>query len=139
MGNAKSYGTYPSYFNYKGAKLRSNESIANGFNDFFCGIGNNLAAKIPPPNFSYEYYLGQGTKARFKFRPLSLSEVEKILKSLKPKSSSGLDNLSSKILKILGFVIVPHLTKLINLSLAKGVVPDLLKIAKVIPVFKSGD
>ena len=22
MGNAKSYGTYPSYFNYKGAKLR---------------------------------------------------------------------------------------------------------------------
>ena len=139
MGTAKKFGNYPSYFNYKGSKLKSNEEIANGFNDFFCGIGENLAKKIPSPDKSYEAFLGNRSKSRFKFRSLSNDEVYRILQSLKPKSSSGRDMLSSKMLKFLGNLIVPHLTKLINLSLAKGVVPRILKIAKVIPIFKSGD
>jgi hypothetical protein len=36
-------------------------------------------------------------------------------------------------------LIIEPLTHIINLSISSGIVPDLMKIARVIPLFKSGD
>ena len=54
-------------------------------------------------------------------------------------SSAGNDEISSKILKSITYVIAEPLTHCINLSLLSGVVPQMAKIARVTPVFKSGD
>lgn len=35
--------------------------------------------------------------------------------------------------------IAPHLSRIINVSFASGSVPDMLNIAKVCPIYKSGD
>ena len=40
--------------------------------------------------------------------------------------------------KLLEFIAQP-LTEIINGSLLSGIYPDLLKLAKVIPIFKTGD
>ena len=58
---------------------------------------------------------------------------------MKPKSSTGADFISTKLLKQIAPMIITPLYFLINLSLETGYVPREFKIAKVVPVFKSGD
>ena len=50
-----------------------------------------------------------------------------------------MDNISSKLPKTIVNEIAPILSHIFNRSLATGTVPSLLKIAKIDPIFKSGD
>ena len=52
--------------------------------------------------------------------------------------SSGPSEIPIKILKISAPTIVPHLVSIFNLSFTAGIFPDLMKLAKVIPIFKAG-
>ena len=61
-----------------------------------------------------------------------------LLLSLDDNKSSGPSDIPIKILKIAAPIIVPQLVKVFNLSFENGVFPDLMKLAKVIPIFKSG-
>ena len=54
-------------------------------------------------------------------------------------SSPGWDNISSVILKLFIEEYITPLTYVINKSFETGKFPNLLKIAKLIPIFKSGD
>ena len=54
-------------------------------------------------------------------------------------SSPGWDNFQSNVIKDTSDLLLLPLTHLLNLSITQGVFPDELKIAKVIPIFKSGD
>ena len=60
------------------------------------------------------------------------------MKNLKPKSSTGHDNLSMKLLKGITSIHEP-LALIINQSLTTGIFPQKLKIAKVIPIYKKDD
>ena len=66
-------------------------------------------------------------------------EILKIVKALKTKNSSGYDGISTKLLKQIIPNIVSPLEYIFNLSLSTGCCPDLLKIAKVIPIYKKED
>ena len=58
---------------------------------------------------------------------------------LKPKLSSGHDEISTKLLQeTISEIIIP-ITHIINRSLESGIVPDQLKIANVIPIYKASD
>ena len=54
-------------------------------------------------------------------------------------TSPGWDDINSKVVKCTYHLYIAPLTYLINWSLAQGVFPKELKIAKVIPIYKSGD
>jgi hypothetical protein len=58
---------------------------------------------------------------------------------LKTSKSPGADNLSPRLVKDIASVILEPLLYIYNLSLASGVVPAEMKLAKVIPVLKKGD
>ena len=73
------------------------------------------------------------------FKDTTPGEIESITMKLKNKSSSGSDELSTALIKNFITLISKHLSEIINLSLTKGIVPDKMKIAKIIPLFKSGD
>ena len=60
-----------------------------------------------------------------------------IITLLKPKTSSGHDNISPKTLKKLHKGLLKPCVHIINLSLATGIVPKAMKIAKVVPIFKN--
>ena len=58
---------------------------------------------------------------------------------MKSKTSTGCDNISSKLLKELANVLGGPISILINKSMESGIVPKSMKTAKVIPIFKSKD
>ena len=70
------------------------------------------------------------------FKPVSNDDVLKIISSLKPKSSSGFDGISTKLLQSAKSTLCAPITKLINQCIDQNVFPDPLKIAKVVPVYK---
>ena len=64
--------------------------------------------------------------------------MSKIIDSLKNKSSSGFDEISSKVLKRLKIQLAITLTAVFNLILRSGIVPIKLKTAVICPIYKSG-
>ena len=61
-----------------------------------------------------------------------------LILQLDDKKSTGPTDIPINLLKIAAPIIVPHLVALFNLSFKTGIFPDLMKLAKVIPIFKSG-
>ena len=74
-----------------------------------------------------------------KFVKVSEIQICKIVDLLKPKKSCGLDGISNILLKRIISVIKRPLCQIINRSLSNGIFPDLMKIAKVQPLYKAGD
>ena len=66
------------------------------------------------------------------------NEIIEVAKSLK-NSSPGWDSIPANIAKPSIEYYIKPLTRLVNSSFQNGIFPDELKIAKVIPIFKSGD
>ena len=62
--------------------------------------------------------------------------LSKSFRKAAPKTSSGQDTLSMKLIKLIADKIAHPLVTFINQSLATGIVPKKLKVAKVIPLFK---
>ena len=79
----------PKYFVDGNKTLTSDIDIANCFNKFFCEIGPTLANSIKsPPNKSYTDYLKHDILSTFAFDTVTTESVSKIIRNLKPKSSS---------------------------------------------------
>ena len=70
--------------------------------------------------------------------PVVQEEVKKTIMSLK-NSSSGWDAISSKVVKVTYDSFIVPLTHIMHMSLVSGIFPTELKVARVIPIFKSGD
>ena len=68
--------------------------------------------------------------------PVTPEEIEIIIGSLKNGKSSGPYSIPTKLLKILSSDIAIALSAIVNESFAKGVLPDRLKVAKVIALHK---
>jgi len=66
-------------------------------------------------------------------------QVLEIKNKVKPKLSTGDDEISSKLPQESIEYIKYPLTHIINRSIITGIVPNQLKIAKVIPIHKSAD
>ena len=64
-------------------------------------------------------------------------EVERIISS--KNSSSGYDGIHSKVIKLTFNCFIEPLVHIFNLSIAQGVFPDELKVARVVPIYKSQD
>ena len=70
--------------------------------------------------------------------PVVEEEVQAIIKSLKD-SSAGWDAISARVVKTTYSSFITPLTHIMNISLLNGVFPSELKMARVIPLFKSGE
>ena len=115
--------------------------VANTFNSFFATIGQTLSETIPYTNDQNNFPVNERFLTENKFELMTVSEDEVLveIKKLKNKKSTGIDEISSGILKLSAEEITPSLTFLINRSITDKVVPSRWKIAKVIPLFKKGD
>jgi hypothetical protein len=71
--------------------------------------------------------------------PISQAELTNAINELQSKKSTDLNGISMHIFKKTFEPISGPLLHIFNRSLEQGVVPDKFKIAKVIPVYKSGD
>ena len=83
-----------------GIELTNINDIVNGFNHYYVNVGPELGKKIGDTSVNPKDYL-KPTKHpnSFYLYPANSEEVENIIKLLKPKTSSGHDNISPNILK----------------------------------------
>ena len=128
-----------------GKIVSEKKQIANHFNRFFTSIACKLVDCLPsgPVTFGRdrlsEFYLRLGVKPNnFSFKPASIESIAKLLKSLKCAKATGLDNIAARFLRDAADLIAPLVAYIVNLSLAQGTVPDDMKHAKTIPLFKKG-
>lgn len=139
LGTQKHREDIPDFFQTKGKIITGSSNIAEGFNDFFSGIGPELADKIEPSGVNFGDYLGDRVEDDFIFCRVTPDLVTEIAGKLKPKASFGQDNISTKLLKQILPSIINPVCHLLNLSLQTGYIPVELKTAKVVPVYKSDD
>ena len=112
--------------------------IADTFNDFFTNIGPSLASKIPATNISFRNFMKNHSIESMFLKPVSSNEINKIISSLKD-GAPGIDNISAAVLKHVTEDVLAPITHVCQLSLDQGYFPSQLKLAKIIPLFKSKD
>lgn len=129
----------PSVMNDSNGEYNDPFIIANRFNDFFVNVGQSLSKRFPRShNLHKQYLIGHYNKTIF-LSPTSQSEIISIVNSLKNTRSEGVDGVNIVIVKSCIDLLAPTLSVIFNASISMGVVPDYLKIAKIIPVYKTDD
>ena len=114
--------------------------LTDSFNNYFASIGQELANRIRhPQGNSYRNYLSGHYVHSVFMKPTDTTELKKIIKNMKNTHTAGADGICSKILIAVTDLIVLPLAHCINFSLLHGVVPKVTKIARIIPIYKSGD
>ena len=67
------------------------------------------------------------------------NQIIEVVNKLKPKLSSGHDDIPSKLLKLSIDSILLPITHIVNRSFCTGIFPNQLKVAKVLPIYKSSN
>jgi hypothetical protein len=130
----------PNYFIADDTPVSDRKTIADKFNKFFINIGPELSSKITcNTTKSFTNYLTNPSPIDFSFSSVNSDTIKQIINKLKPKTTSGFDKLSNKLLKEIKDEIAEPLSLIINQSINNGIFPDKLKIAKVIPIYKKGE
>ena len=108
---------------------------------YFSKVGQQFANNIPDPKQSVAMYLRllQRNHETLFFQPCDKTEVSKLIHKLPNKSSHGYDNISNIMLKCISDELVVPLCMIINQSLKVGQFPTDMKLADVVPLFKSKD
>lgn len=114
------------------------KQIADEFNKYFVKVGTTLESQIPRSTKSPLDLMKGNLENSIFVAPTCEEEVSKVVLHLK-SVSAGHDNINSHVLKHVLPAIIKPLTQLINLSFQSGEVPNELKIAKVIPLYKAGN
>jgi hypothetical protein len=114
--------------------LTSPTAIANNFNKYFINVGPELARQIRIENNekSFDRYL-------LFVEPVTEIEVKIEIDKLNQNKSAGYDELSAKVIKLIGNEICRSLAHIFNLTFTTGIIPDSLKIALVTPVYKANE
>ena len=129
--------------NIDGDNITDNKRIANAFNIFFTGTVKRLMETIgtfttPAHALSKLPNDQKPETPPFKFEAVTKEFITANLKKFKMKKSSGLDNISPRLLIDSAEIVDGPLTKIINASLTTGIIPDEWKCARVTPIFKKG-
>ena len=127
----------PQTFNIDGNNVTNTFKIAESFNKFYANIGKGTSENVPKSNKHFTDYLKINQIDSMFLEPVEESQILEIINKFKPKMSSGHDEIPTKIMKQSIQSIFQPITYIINKSLETGIVPNKLKIAKVIPIFKS--
>ena len=118
--------------------MTNTKDIAEGFNDYFSNIGPDLASKIDTPNLNFQTYIEKAKSEFSAFQPVTVSNVYHLLHGLSSNKATGVDKISSKIIKIAAPAISDSLTYIFNQAITLSLFPHEWKTARVIPLYKNG-
>ena len=119
--------------------IYDSKQIADEMGHFFSTIGFNYAKKIPASHTKIDDYLKIITRndKNIFLNPTNGVEVAMLISKLPNKKSSGYDNIDNILLKSIKDVVSEKLASLFNLSMSSGVFPEMMKLAEVVPLYKS--
>ena len=79
--------------------VQDRHEIVNKFNTFFANIGKDISNSVPQANNHYSHYMKQRHNRSMFLDPVTPADILKTITKLKPKTSLGHDNISSKLVK----------------------------------------
>ena len=116
------------------------QTIVNHFNQYFVNIGHTLASKLNDvESDSHKKYLKSPASKLFSFLLVNKDTISKLFDNIPHKNSTGVDDISTFLIKSVKFDLLKAVTTTVNQSLTPGIFLDNLKLEKVIPLFKKGD
>ena len=125
---------------YNNKELTETSDICNALNNYFCSVGPTLVQSLKSSRLSdFKRYCPSSCKNSMFCSPVTADEIARIIQNFPNNKAPGKDNINSKILKEVSDKLADPLAYIINLSFSTGIVPDLLKIARVIPIYKKGE
>ena len=119
---------------FEGKEYTDKKQITELCNEHFVSAGANLARSIQPSDEQ-----SPAATVEFKFRPVSVLQVMKVIKKLVNNKATGIFVIPNRALKDCAEHIAPSLTDIFNFSTETKVFPDDLKVGKVATVYISGD
>ena len=125
--------------NCNGKMSDDSHTIANSFNDYFVNVGPNLDNKLPQCETHYNKFMKKSFPNTMFLYPTTEHEIIDIVKLLKNNSAPGVDDFSTSVIKHVIEQLSKPLCHIYNQSLNLGIFPTKLKIARVTPIYKSGD
>ena len=125
--------------NFEGKEFTDKEQITELCNDHFVSIGDKFAKSTQPGNEQSPTVHIQPATVKFRFKPISVLQVTKVIKKLVKRKATGIHGIPNKALKECAENIAPSLTDILNFSIETGVFPDDLKVCRVAPVDRSGE
>ena len=127
-------------FLQNGKVVSGNEHVSNAFNQHFVNIGPSLADKIETiPNIDHRHFMRERLNYSLFLEPVTYNEILQVVRQFKNKRSKGVDDINMVTVKKLIHSLLVPLCHVFNLSLKNGIFPDSMKMAKVIPFYKSGN
>ena len=114
------------------------QDIAECFSNYFSGIAHTLDASIPLTDECPLLRVPENVMSSLFLNPVTKTEVLEIIASLK-NTSNNTNEVPTRIFKQVGEILADTLVNFINRSFHAGVFPETLQVAKIIPIFKSGD
>ena len=105
---------------------------------FFVNVGESLTNEIPSTDRCPSEYIKCEISEKFYASAVTEDEICKIICNFKD-SAAGWDDLRPRIMKLIQNCIKSPLAHICNRSFMTGIFPSELKIANVVPIFKSGD
>ena len=102
--------------------IRDKETIAHSFNTYF---GSTLASGLNyVPDNSHMNYVNDPVSTFFSCQNVDEDTVAKLIDNINSKHSSGVDELSTILIKLVKSDLLKPLTTIINKSLHTGIFPD---------------
>jgi len=129
-----------------GSDITNSTIMAENFNKYFTTIAEKIANEIPPtvnlpePPPTPQLNVGENVPLfNMSKTPVSDIEISNALKLLQDKKSQDMDGFSMFFIKQIADQISTPLKHVLSLSIETGEIPSQMKIAKVVPIHKSGD
>lgn len=142
MGNKNASTELPTYFTNENERVIENKNeVVNEFNSFFVNVGPRLANAIPQHDGQYGGEMEGGSRIMqsMMLGEVSENEIKSIVAKSKDKTSTDCDGIDMIIVKKSIDSLIKPFTYICNLSFSTGVFPQRMKMARVIPLFKTGN
>ena len=125
--------------NKTGQTYNQPKVIANHFAEYFEQVPLNIRNNIPTSIPSFTNYLPQSTKRSMYFYETNPNEVFDLINKLKNNCSTGDIDIPNQFLKLIAFPLSYIIAYIANRSIISGYMPNILKVGKQTPIFKSGE
>ena len=115
--------------------------IANLMNSYFIVKIAAIVACFTPVNYDeliFLKYLIPKPDKKFNLPPISIDETEEIIKKSKNSASRGHKNSNMRFIKLNPKAPATYITIAINRSIAGGIFPENMKVAKILPILQPG-
>ena len=137
MGKSNA-GNIPDTFIESNKKHQEPKAAANAFNNYFTDVGPSISSKISHVNGSIYDYLNKKCEKSVFLMSVIESEVASAVNELCLDISTDYIDLYMEIIKhVMSKIAKPH-CYISNKCFLDGTFPDKMKIAKIIPIYKSG-